>query len=275
MCDGPLLEAFEPLARDTDVFVAAASKVGQTWLLALLHHLRTGGSDPEFGDRGAMAVTPWLENPRNPGTGQPFGREARLVEFEALPDPRVFKMHVIWEEVPRNGRGKVITITRDPRDVPWSMYQHMVGMLPHLLPPDWIDPGFDQWFDGWVASSPYFPIVSSFWPHRNDPDLLWLRYEDLKLDLDGAARQCVEFLGWSVDDEAVARAVALSELGAMQRGEKSLGMGAWKEGHRFIREGAVGRNRARLSREQQQRVADRARAVFEPECVRFVMNQSD
>ena len=42
MCDGALLEAFEPLARDSDVFVAAASKVGQTWLLALLHHLRTG-----------------------------------------------------------------------------------------------------------------------------------------------------------------------------------------------------------------------------------------
>jgi hypothetical protein len=85
----------------------------------------------------------------------------------------------------------------------------------------------------------------------------------------------VEFLGWSVDDDAVGRAVALSQLGAMQKNENALGMGAWKEGHRFVREGAVGKNRARLSAAQQERVAARARAMFEPECVRFVMNQGD
>jgi hypothetical protein len=271
--DGALLEAFEPLVRDTDVFVAAASKVGQTWVLALLHHLRTEGRDPDFGGRGAMAVTPWLEIPRDMMTGKPHDRVARLAELEALPDPRVFKMHVVWEEIPRQGRGKVITITRDPRDVPWSMYQHLVGLQPHLHAAEWKDPGFDTWFDGWIESTPYFPIVRSFWAHRNDPDLLWLRYEDLKVDLRRGARQCVDFLGWSVSAEGIERAVALSDLSAMQRHEASLKMGAWREGHRFVREGAVGKNRARLSAEQQQRVVQRARATLEPECVDFVMTQ--
>jgi len=273
--DGALLEAFEPLARDTDVFMAAASKVGQTWVLALLHHLRTEGMDPDFGGRGAMAATPWLEFPRDPSTGKPIDRTARLAELEALPDPRVFKMHVVWEEIPRRARGKVITITRDPRDVPWSMYQHLVGMQPHLHTTPFTDPGFDKWFDGWVESTPYFPIVRSFWEQRADPDLLWLRFEDLKVDLHRGARQCVEFLGWQVSDDGVARAVALSELRAMQRQEASLKMGAWKEGHRFVREGAVGKNRARLSADQERRMVERARATLEPECVDFVMNQRD
>jgi hypothetical protein len=273
MCDGALLEAFLPTARDTDVFVAAASKVGQTWILALLHHLRTGGLDPDFGGKGAMAVTPWLEMPIDPTAGKPYEREARLAQLAALPDPRVFKLHVIWEEIPRApGVGKVITITRDPRDVPWSMYQHLRGMRDELRM-GWVDPGFDAWFDGWVTSSPFFPIVRSFWPHRHDPDVLWLRYEDLKVDLAGAARRCVEFLGWSVDDEAIARSVALSELGAMQKSEAALKMGAWKDGHRFVREGGVGKNRARLSAEQQQKVVDRAKATFEPACVEFVLVQ--
>ncbi len=270
-CDGALLEAFEPHARDTDVFVAAASKVGQTWVLALLHHLRTEGRDPDFGGRGAMAATPWLEFPRDMTTFQPIDRTARLAELEALPAPRVFKMHVVWDEIPRGGRGKVVTITRDPRDVPWSMYQHLLGLQPHLHPVPWVDPGFDEWFDGWIDTTPYFPIVRSLWEHRNDPDLLWLRFEDLKVDLPRGAHRCAEFLRWPVSSDGEARAVELSELGAMQRREASLKMGAWKEGHRFVREGAVGKNRARLNAEQQQRVVDRARATLDPDCVRFVM----
>jgi hypothetical protein len=79
------------------------------------------------------------------------------------------------------------------------MYQHLKGMRPELTN-GWTDPGFDAWFDGWIGTTPYFPIVSSFWRHRDDPDLLWLRYEDLKVDLAGAARRCVAFLGWEVDD---------------------------------------------------------------------------
>jgi hypothetical protein len=274
MCDGTLLEAFEPTARDNDVFMAAASKVGQTWTLALLHHLRTGGRDPDYGGRGAMGVTPWLEFPTDPATGLPRDRAERLAELEALPDPRVFKMHVVWEEIPRNGRGKIVTITRDPRDVPWSMYSHMKGMRAELTN-GWTDPGFDAWFDGWVGTTPYFPIVKSFWAHRDDPDLLWLRFEDLKIDLAAAARQCVNFLGWSVDDDAIARSVELSTLGSMQRAESALKMGAWKEGHRFVREGAVGKNRARLNADQERRLLERARSEFEPECYAFVVTQGE
>ena len=68
MCNGALLAAFEPTTRPTDVFVATAAKSGQTWLLALMHHLRTGG-DPAFGGKGAMSVTPWLELPRDMSAG--------------------------------------------------------------------------------------------------------------------------------------------------------------------------------------------------------------
>jgi hypothetical protein len=274
MCDGGLLEAFEPTTRPTDVFVATAAKCGQTWLLALLHHLRTRGADPTFGGDGAFSVSPWLENPRDMRTGQPFERTARLSQLAALPDPRVFKLHVVFEEVPRppGSDAKVVTITRDVRDVPYSMYSHIVGLRPGLFPGPIGD--FDAYFESWLANGYYFKVVRSFWPHRHDPDVLWLRFEDLKADLRGQARRCADFLGWDVDDAALDRAVALADLRHMQANEAALDMSsAFKEGHRFVREGAVGKNRARLSPDQERRLVARARAEFEPACFEFVMSQ--
>jgi hypothetical protein len=276
MCDGALLEAFEPTTRPTDVFVATAAKSGQTWLLALLHHLRTGGADPDFGGIGALGVTPWLENPRDMTNGRAFDRAERLAQLAAMRDPRVFKLHVTWEEIPRaSGSGaKVMTITRDPRDLPWSMYQHVLGMTPEILGPDWKDPGFDAFFDQWLERGYFFQVVRSFWPHFRDPDVLWLRYEDLKEDLRREAARCVQFLGWNVDDAGFERACRLADLKHMQAEEKKLLMGsAFKPDARFVREGAVGKNRARLSADQEARIVERARRELEPACFAFVMCQ--
>jgi len=276
MCDGELLAAFEPTTRPTDVFVATAAKCGQTWLLALLHHLRTGGRDPSFGGIGALGVTPWLEIPRNMATGQPYDRVERLAALERLPDPRVFKLHVTFDEVPRpvGSPAKIMTITRDPRDLPYSMYSHMLGMLPHVRGPSTADVGFDAYFETWLEMGYFFKVVRSFWRRREDPDVLWLRYEDLKADLAREARRCVDFLGWTVDEESLARACALADLRHMQANESALLLGAaFKPEARFVREGAVGRNRARLSPVQEARIVEKARAELEPDCFSFVMSQ--
>lgn len=92
-CSGALLAAFEPTARDGDVFCATSHKCGQTWLLALLHHLKTDGRDPSFGGRGIYGVAPWLEHPLDMGrTFARFDVAERIAELEALDDPRLFKM---------------------------------------------------------------------------------------------------------------------------------------------------------------------------------------
>ena len=44
MCDGELLAQFEPTVRDSDVFITTTAKCGQTWLQALLFHLKTKGN---------------------------------------------------------------------------------------------------------------------------------------------------------------------------------------------------------------------------------------
>jgi hypothetical protein len=276
MCDGALLEAFEPTVRDSDVFCATPAKSGQTWLMALIYHLRTRGLDPDMGGKTAFAHMPWLELPFDiGGSGQRYDRAARLAELEALPDPRIFKMHVLYEEIPRpaGSRARVVTVTRDLRDLPYSMYSHLLGM--GRLPPAQED--FDVYFERWMEFGYAFQVVRSMWPHRNAPHLLWLRYEDMKRDLRREARRVVAFLGFDASEDDLDRVLPLVSLDRMQAGEdrqRATGQAKpWRPGTRFFREGAVGKNRERLSAEQQARIVERALREFEPECFAFVMCQ--
>lgn len=274
MCDGELLERFEPTARDSDIFCATAAKSGQTWLMALMYHLLTRGRDPEMGGRTQMQAMPWLEIPFDiGGSGEPFDRDARLAQLEAMDDPRIFKMHVIYDEVPRpkESKSRVVTITRDPRELPYSMYCHLQGM--GRLPPEQED--FDAYFERWMEFGYVYDFVRSFWPHRDEPHVLWLRYEDLQADLRGEAEKVARFCGWELDDGDYERALSLVSLSRMQaredsqRGKSSI---QWRPGTRFFREGAVGKNRARLSEDQERRIVERGREVFEPECFDFVFS---
>jgi hypothetical protein len=279
MCDGALLEMFEPTTRPTDVFCATAAKSGQTWLLTLMHHLRTRGRDPDLGDKTLLDVCPWLELPRDfRRPDRPLiDRAERMAELEALPDPRVFKLHVVWEEIPRAaGSGaKVVTITRDPRELPYSMYSHLRGLKDEVGAN--VGDDFDAYFERWFEFGYVYKLAASFWPHRNDPDVLWLRYEDMQRDLRGSARRLVEFLGWDVPDDDIERVLPLvgfermrdrERNGLMGRGETSM----WKDGARFFREGAVGKNRARLSSEQEARIIARARETLPEACVELLFS---
>lgn len=274
MCSGELLSRFEPTVRDSDVFTATIAKCGQTWLCALLHHLRTRGEDPEYGDGGILEAVPWLERPVESVSGEPFEIEARLAQLEALPSPRVFKMHVIWQEVPRppGSRAPIITITRDPRDVPYSMYQHLLRLREKPLgdPP----PPFDVYFESWLDNDYYGRFIASFWPHRNDPDVLWLRYEDMKADTAREARRIVEALGWERSDEEIAKAIELASFDKLreQEAEGVLEMSrAFDEP--FFREGGVGKNREHLSATMEARIVDRIRSTFSEECASFLLAQ--
>jgi hypothetical protein len=278
MCDGALLARFESRVRDSDVFVSTAAKCGQTWLQTLLVHLKTRGLQADLGGKGLGAVSPWLELPGS----APFGhriidRDERLAMLDALDAPRIFKMHVIWEEIPRppGSRARVMTITRDPRDVPYSMFAHLqsLNLGDGKGPPE----DFDAYFEQWMDFGFYFHFMRSFWPHRDDADVLWLRYEDMHRDLRAQIGKILSFLDWSLDEADVERVLPLVDFAHMRASEKSEifveGKSVWKEGRNFFREGAVGKNRERLSAEQSRRIVERTHAELGEECARFLLDQ--
>lgn len=277
MCDGELLARFEPTARDTDVFVSTSAKCGQTWLQTLLFHLKTRGREPSFRGVGLHGVSPWLEIPSSFAGGAAWStHDERLAQLESIDDPRVFKMHVVWDEIPRpaGSRARVVTISRDPREVPYSMFSHLHAMQHRDGPGPTAD--FDQYFEGWMDFGFYFKFAASFWPHRNDPDVLWLRYDDMKRDLRAQTERVVDFLGWDVAQEDIDRVLPLVDFQHMRAQEKTEIFGKnvasrWKEDGHFFREGGVGKNRARLGADQERRILERMRADLPPECCEFLL----
>jgi hypothetical protein len=276
MCDGEFLALFEPTVRDSDVLISTSAKCGQTWLQTLLFHFKTQGREPDLYGKSIWELSPWLELPGGTMGFNPEDRQERLARFEALPDPRVFKLHVIWPEIPRpaGSKAKIMTITRDPRDVPYSMFAHLRGMktTPDSEPPT----DFSAYFETWFERGFYFQFLQSFWPHRNDEDVLFLRYEDLHRDLRAQCTRILTFLDWEVEDAALARVLPLVDFQYMRTQEharKKRGHSNWKDGEYFVREGAVGKNRGHLSEQQASRILARLERELGPDCCAFVLSE--
>jgi hypothetical protein len=267
MHDPYVLAHFRP--RPTDVLITTAPKCGTTWMQQILHQLRTGG-DPSFAS--LYEVVPWLEANKD---RRPF-RDV-VADFERLPDPRVFKTHCTYDQTPGTDVARIILTTRDPRDAFVSMLHHMRDMTDEAFakmggrPPTDVDSAFERW----MQRRAWFRNIVSWWPHRDDPNVLLLRYEDLLRDLPGAIDQIVDHLGWDVGRDARARAAEYSSFAWMSANrEKFTRFSATEASHfkpgGFIRKGAAGDHAGVLSAAQEQRLLDEVRRSVEPECLAFL-----
>lgn len=54
-----------------------------------------------------------------------------------------------------------------------------------------------------VCFAPFFDNVLGFWEHRNDENVLFLRFEDLKNNLDTVIRQVSKFLDKNLSEEDI------------------------------------------------------------------------
>lgn len=177
--------AFEPRPRDT--IIASYAKCGTTWLQQIAHGLRSHGS-MDFED--VTDVTPWIEIAYDMGwdLNAPHPHE-----------PRVFKSHLAWHEVPKNAR--YICSFRHPRDAFLSFYRFFEGYF--------FEPGAItvsslfrwRWPRDRLAERGYWYHLGSWWEQRHSKDVLLLCYEDMKTDLPGTVRRVARFLRIDLDDE--------------------------------------------------------------------------
>ncbi|MDH5326409.1 MAG: sulfotransferase domain-containing protein [Gammaproteobacteria bacterium] len=266
MHDPRLLANFQP--RSTDVLITTAPKTGTTWLQQILHQLKTGG-DENFHAIGD--VVPWLELPDPNKSWQ-----QTLEEYEAMENPRLFKTHCNYEQTPGFGQVKCILTSRDPRDCCVSFYHHSRDLTDEarnqydIIPPH----SMEQFLAYWFRYPVWYHNVRSWWPYRAHPRLLWLRYEDLKRDLNKAIDSILAYLGWTLDGDKRERILQLCSFEWMkqnsikfsrQNGDKPL----FKPGG-LIRQGEVGTSRQVLTTEQEQRILNKAYEYLPAECISFL-----
>lgn len=256
-------------ARPSDVLITTAPKAGTTWMQQILFQLKSGGDDTFV---NIDDVVPWLEFPR-----QGVSWQQRLEQYEKLDDPRLFKTHCTYEQTPGVDVAKIILSSRDPRDCCTSYYHHIMALTDdactHL---NIVRPAsFDDYFEQWMSFGAWYRNVKSWWPHYGDDNVLWLRYEDMVVNLEPNISSIAGFLDWRIDRNRTHNIFTHCSFTWMkQHSEKfhtrmESGESMFLPGG-FIRKGRVGDHKNLLSAEQEKRIIARARKELEPQCLAFI-----
>jgi hypothetical protein len=194
--------------RDGDVVVSVPAKSGTTWMMNIVHQLRSGG-DPNFQD--VYVEIPWLELVERPGQLP----EERLARWRSMPitQRRGFKTHSAPPTLPyvEPGSGnpdvKYIVVLRNPEEAIVSLKpfieQHTQAFFDlwqvprHAL----ARPSFAAFYDEIVEAHGFadmlFGFLGAWWPLRHASNVRFVHFADLKRDHEGSIRALAEFLGFA------------------------------------------------------------------------------
>jgi hypothetical protein len=134
-------------------------------------------------------VTPWIEIAYDVGWD---------LEAPQMAEPRVYKSHLSWHDIPKGGR--YICSFRHSHDAIVSFYRFFEGW--------YFEPGTIsletlihwRWPRDELDSQGYWYHLGSWWEQRHNKDVLLLCYEDMKADLPGTVRKIARFMGITLDD---------------------------------------------------------------------------
>ncbi len=225
-------------ARPVDIFIGTYPRSGTTWMQMILYQLTTDG---EMNIGHIAEVCPWFER-----------AAVNRRDLEKLPSPRIFKSHLPYLFTPKR-KGKYIYVARNGKDVAVSFFNFYKSHFRYRH-------GFDRFFEdflrGWVVYGSWFQHVRGWWRHRNRPNVLFLRYEDMIADLEGAIGKIIDFCGFHVPPEQMPRILDRCAFAYMKRHELLFDHATevmWERGfsmNSFLRKGRVGDSAGYFTPEQ-------------------------
>lgn len=187
-----------------------------------------------------------------------------LKYIEEMKPPRMIKTHFhhfLLPEQLQKGKGRIIYIARNPKDVVTSFFRLM--QWDDLLSDN--DNTFDAFVEGFIDGTEYacpWPRhVLEFWDRRNDRHVLFLKYEDAIRDMHATIRRIADFLGRDLTDEDVNKIGEHCKVDNMRNNPAVNGM-YWTEikqmnfesEGRFINKGKPGTWREVLKPEQSSKI---------------------
>ncbi|XP_013793715.1 amine sulfotransferase-like [Limulus polyphemus] len=173
-------------ARDDDIFIVTFPKCGTTWVQHIVHNiLHKGKSFESFQD--FQRYSPFMEM---------TGPEAAV----RMPRPGAIKTHLPFHLNPYSPKAKYIYVARNPKDTCVSFYYHTKMIPPYEFANGTFDEYFNIFINGENYFGDYFDHLLSWYEHRNDSNVLFITYEDMKIDKRGAILKIASFLGKEYED---------------------------------------------------------------------------
>jgi hypothetical protein len=222
-----------------DVWIVTYPKCGTTWTQQIVRLIRNNG---EKDDVLISAAVPWLEA---------IARYPE-VKVDDLPRPRAYKSHFPYSLMPcgppHTTPCKYIFIARNPKDVAASLYFHTKN---YYFPDIDRDSFWKKYIHGDLEFGNYLDHLLDWWPHREDRNVLFLKYEDMKRDLPGVVSQIASFIGVKLSDDTLAKIVHLTSFEVMKDDNTAnYTWGRDENASKFMRKGIVGDWKNFLTAEQ-------------------------
>lgn len=197
---------YQPQAQD--VFVCTYSKSGTNWTMQIAYQIaqRGAGTYAHIHD-----VVPWPE--------APMPRIVKLNDAAThgrAPDGTlVIKTHLESRYVPYSPHAKYLVVVRDPKDVFVSSYFFSGGMLAGapMIP-------VNEWYDMFLSDAfqygSWAEHLASFWPWRTRPNVLFLSFEAMKVDLPGTVQRIAALMNMELSADELAQVVEKSSFAYMK-----------------------------------------------------------
>ena len=238
--------------RPDDVYLASYARSGTTWLQMIVYQLITDGS-MDF--THITEPIPYFER------ALAMGRD-----LNQIASPRIFKTHLRFRELPK-GPAKRIYIARNGKDVLVSCYYFFRANSPYK---GTFDGFFKNFMVGNVQSGSWFRHVAEWSSHAADPNVLFLRYEDLVNHFEPTVRRIAAFLGVSLSPDKYTQVAERCSFPFMKQHEVKFAflqevlLEFGFTGEDFIRQGKSGSGREHLSAAQEAAFDQAASTVIMP-----------
>lgn len=220
--------------RPDDIFVVTFPKCGTHWTSAILSKTLQVCRDIP---------------PRKFILGEKGGVDAIF----AAPVPRIVCTHLPFHLTPHHERTKYVYVARNPKDCCVSFFEHTKAFPSYGFQDGTFDEYFEIFLSGETDFGDYYDNLKSWYAHKDDPNVLFLTYESMKLDTEGSVVKIAEF----VDPEL--STVLKNDSGKMNAVLEASTVNQMRkdvEGP-FVRKGVVGDWKNYFSREQSKKLEER------------------
>lgn len=202
--------AFRP--DPSDILIATYPKAGTTWTQEIVDLLLHNG-DPEACKRAPTHIRcPFLEIQSPPPI--PSGLDL----LNDMKPPRMIKTHLPFQLVPLGfweNKCKVIYVARNAKDNMVS-YFHFDKMNKTQPEPGPWEGYIRKFMQGELSWGSWYDHVKGFWREKDQNNILYLFYEDMKENPRREVERIMKYLDLSLSDEAINKIVEVTSFKTMK-----------------------------------------------------------